>query len=118
MNNKEDLNFELDDLRELKTDDDMAKEFLENSPIRCKLFLWFCKVDGNKKKITTKEVKGFFKNDIKSIHQIRLYLNELTDCKLLMKSRIDKKTYRYFLNKNNMYFEKFIPIAKDILGLK
>lgn len=112
------LNFNLDDLKELKSDEELTKKFLEGSPVRCRIFLWFCKIDGNKKEIKTKDVKDFFRKEISSINLLRLYLNEMVDANLLMKSQLNKKTYKYFLNKNDMYYKSFIPIAKGVLGLK
>ena len=114
MSSEDELNFELDDLLNLKDEEQLVKEYLTGSVNRAKIFLWCCKVNNT---ITVEEVVKFFR-EIKSRDQVRGYMDGLTDHNLLIKSKIDHKKFKYVLNKNGYYYKKFIPIAKEVLGIK
>lgn len=107
------LNFSLEDLKEQKTEDELAEEYIKGSGNRARVFLWVCMKDGI---IKVDDAMKFFKEMGRD--QIRGYLNGLEQYKILIKRQRNKKVYDFVLNKNNMYYERFIPIAKGVLGLK
>lgn len=107
------LNFELDDLKEQKTEYELAEEFMKGSGNRARVFLWGCMKDGI---IKIDDAMKFFKE--MNRNQLREYFNGFEKHKIMIKRQRNKKVYDFVLNKNDNYYEKFIPIAKGVLGLK
>ena len=107
------LNFEFDDLKEQKTEHELAEDFIKSSGNRARILLWGCKKDGILK---IDDAMKFFKE--MNRNQLREYFNGFEKHKIMIKRQRNKKVYDFVLNKNDNYYEKFIPIAKEVLGLK
>lgn len=114
--------FDLGDLSDTKTSEQIFIERLKNSELLCKAFLYVVGLTIKKRvsRLTVKELSGLMKI---SRDHTRRHLETMLDCKVVL-SRVQStngskgKTKTYILNRNGEHYKQFIPVAKKVLGLK
>lgn len=116
--NKE-LGFDINEICNHDKSENVLKDRLKGSPIISRALLWICHMFLEKKvkTITVKDLKKFLQREES---QVRKYLELFSDYDFLLSAKIKHKgkIKHYILNRNLQYYKQFIPIAKEVLGIK